>query len=132
MTHDVHLGRLRLLDHTAGLQLRGLATAPVPLGPPGDEEEELELALQACRGTSRCLAFNLVSKCGYHIAEVLGVPCVCVSPSIPPPAPAPSKQTVRALLPPALRERLRRAELQAEEVSADSLGDGESKPAVAA
>lgn len=125
VTHAVYVKRLQGLPHTGRLELTGIATPPVPLPPTlpppsrpnpdapndgkDDAQTELDMCLAACAGAG-VLGFNLASKCGYHIAELLHVPCMVVSPSIPPPTSAPSPALIRTLLPPALRKRLQQQE----------------------
>ena len=112
VTHALYQERLApFLPSTT--PFTGLPLSPLP--PPDAGPEHVQAELEACLGACRAalcqaqqpkspgpslLCANLVAKFAYHIAGVLGVPFALLAPSIPPPGPAPSAATVKALVGP--------------------------------
>ncbi|CAN0083854.1 unnamed protein product [Ectocarpus fasciculatus] len=80
-----------------------VATADV-----GDEEGAVREELDACMSVlenlkPKLLVFNLYSAFGYHLADALGIPCVCASPGV---APSGGGVALGRVLPRALLERI--------------------------
>ncbi|CBN78533.1 conserved unknown protein [Ectocarpus siliculosus] len=74
----------------------------------GDEEGAIREELDACMSVledlkPKLLVFNLYSAFGYHLADALGIPCVCASPGV---APSGGGMALGRVLPRALLERI--------------------------
>lgn len=123
VTHALYQERLApFLPSTTPFTGLPLSPLPPPDAGPEHVQAELEACLGACRAALRqaqqpkspgpsLLCANLVAKFAYHIAGVLGVPFALLAPSIPPPGPAPSAATVKALVgADAVLQRLRLAD----------------------
>ncbi|CAM9964235.1 unnamed protein product, partial [Ectocarpus sp. 13 AM-2016] len=74
----------------------------------GDEEGAVREELDACMSIledlkPKLLVFNLYSAFGYHLADALGIPCVCASPGV---APSGGGVALGRVLPRAMLERI--------------------------
>jgi hypothetical protein len=101
---DLYIPRLARLFSASDVAFQGVKSEPLA-GPATEAHQELDVCLGLCRG-SDLICFNLVSRgFGFHIADMLSKPCLCLSPSTPPPAAPPSLHTIRALIPAELLQR---------------------------
>ncbi|CAM9907376.1 unnamed protein product, partial [Ectocarpus sp. 8 AP-2014] len=90
-------------QRTARVEDLAVAAADV-----GDEEGAIREELDACMSVledlkPKLLVFNLYSAFGYHLADALGIPCVCASPGV---APSGGGVALGRVLPRALLERI--------------------------
>ena len=145
ITHALYRERLAPYRLDPTIHFTALPFPPLPPPDAGPEhiQSELEACLDACKSAlllggdahenpprrsprPALLCANLVAKFAWHIAEVLGVSFLLLAPSIPPPGPAPSAATIKALVgDDAVLQRLRMADRNdARDDDEDDDGDG--------